>query len=119
MTFAGRNQAGRIPIVSRSAFLCLLLGLSLLPACTSLTSEGAKVRVTMNPDAVHGCEFLGNVSASSGWGGPAGGNAGEESVQYQMQNETAKHGGNVLFIVSSKARYSTRGVGEAYRCPPR
>jgi hypothetical protein len=64
----------------------MLLSLVALPACSSLTPEGAKVRVTANPDVVRGCEFVGNVVGSSGWGGPAGGNIGEDQVQIKMQN---------------------------------
>lgn len=91
-----------------------------LGACASLSREGQRVRVTTNPDVVRGCEFVGNTKASSGWGGPAGGNMGEDQVQTKMQNETAKLGGNVLFLTSNKAGGyggSSRGVGEAYRCP--
>jgi len=97
-----------------------ILALPLISCTASLTPMGAKVRVTTNPDVVRGCEFLGNASASSGWGGPAGGNIGEESVQNQLQNKTAEMGGNVLFLTSNKAGGyggSSRGVGEAYRCP--
>lgn len=91
-----------------------------IAACASLTPEGQHVRVTTNPDVVRGCDFVGNTKASSGWGGPAGGNMGEDQVQTKMQNETAKMGGNVLFLTSNKAGGyggSSRGVGEAYRCP--
>jgi hypothetical protein len=98
----------------------VLLGLGTLPACSSLTPEGSRVRVTTNPDVVRGCEFLGNAVGSSGWGGPAGGNIGEDQVQIKMQNEAAKMGGNVLFLISNKAGGyggSSRGVAEVYRCP--
>ena len=94
---------------------CVLLG-----ACASLTPAGQRVRVTVNPDVVRGCEFVGNVKARSGWGGPAGGNIGEDQVQTKMQNEVAELGGNVLFLTSNKAGGyggSSRGVGEAYKCP--
>jgi hypothetical protein len=48
-----------------------------LSGCASLTKEGRHVRVTNNPDVVRGCKFVGNIKASSGWGGPAGGNLGQ------------------------------------------
>jgi hypothetical protein len=90
-----------------------------LIACASLSPAGQGVRVTVNPDVVRGCEFVGNVKASSGWGGPAGGNIGEDQVQIKMQNETAELGGDVLFLTSNQAGGyggSSRGVGEAYNC---
>lgn len=97
-----------------------LIGVGLvLAGCVSLSPAGQRVRVTANPDVVHGCEFVGNITASSGWGGPAAGNIGEDQVQTKMQNETAELGGNVLFLTSNKAGGyggSSRGIGEAYKC---
>ncbi len=87
--------------------------------CASLSPEGRGVRVTTNPDVVRGCEFVANIKGKSGWGGPAGGNIGEDQVQTKMQNETAKIGADVLFLTSNKAGGyggSSRGVGEAYNC---
>lgn len=91
----------------------------LASGCASLSAEGKLVRVTNNPDVVRGCKFVGNVKASSGWGGPAGGNIGEDQVQTKLQNETAEMGGNVLYITSNRAGGyggSSRGIGEAYQC---
>jgi len=100
-----------IPIVGTA--LCVV-------SCAHLSPEGQKVRVTVNPDVVHGCEFVGNVKAGSGWGGAMASNAGEDQVQVKMQNVTAKLGGNVLFLTSSKGGQSgARGIGEAYKCPPK
>ncbi len=102
-------------------FAVLLLALVVCLACASLTPEGARVRVTQNPDVVRGCEFLGNAKASSGWGGPAGGNMGEDEVQTKLQNEAARMGGNVVFLISNKAGGyggSSRGVAEVYKCAP-
>jgi hypothetical protein len=82
-------------------------------ACISTSPEGAKVRVTSNPDVVKGCQFLGNVKATSGWGGPAGTGLGTSNTEKTLQNKTAKLGGNVLFIISS----GVHATGEAYRCP--
>lgn len=89
----------------------------LVTGCASLSPEGQRVRVTVNPDVVRGCEFVGNVKTSSGWGGSAAGNMGEDQVQIKLQNETAKLGGNVLFLTSNEAGGATaRGIGEAYKC---
>ena len=88
--------------------------------CAGLSPEGARVRLTNNPDVVKDCTFVANVKGKSGWGGPAGGQIGEDQVEIKMKNQTAKIGGNTLYLISSKAGGyggSSRGVGEAYRCP--
>jgi hypothetical protein len=90
-----------------------LLFLSLLcAACVSTTPAGEKVRITANPDAVKGCKFLGNVKATSGWGGSAGTGLASSNTEKTLQNKTAALGGNVLFEVQSGIHAS----GEAYRC---
>jgi hypothetical protein len=97
----------------------IVLAAIMVSGCASLTAQGKLVRVTSNPDVVRGCKFVGNVKASSGWGGPAGGNMGEDQVQTKLQNETAEMGGNVLYLTSNRAGGyggSSRGIGEAYRC---
>lgn len=87
--------------------------LVVLAACVSTSPGGAKVRVTSNPDVVKGCEFLGNVKATSGWGGPAGTGLGTSNTEKTLQNKTAELGGNVVFIIAS----GVHATGEAYRCP--
>lgn len=93
--------------------LATLLPLT-LAGCLSASPSGQKVRVTANPDTVRGCEFLGNVKAHSGWGGPAGSGAAASNIEATMQNRTAELGGNVLFVVRNEGSH---GSGEAYRCP--
>jgi hypothetical protein len=91
-----------------------------IAGCAGLSPEGAGVRLTNNPDVVKDCIFVANVKGKSGWGGPAGGQMGEDQVEIKMKNQTAKVGGNTLYLISSKAGGyggSSRGVGEAYRCP--
>lgn len=95
--------------MKRRIVLVLLAGM--LPACVSTTPRGAEVRVTGNPDAVKGCEFLGNVKATSTFHGAAGGLA-SSNTEKTLQNKTAALGGNVVFVVSSGVHAS----GEAYRC---
>jgi len=88
--------------------------------CAGLSPEGARVRLTNNPDVVKDCTFVANVKGKSGWGGPAGGQIGEDQVEIKMKNQTATIGANTLYLISSKAGGyggSSRGVGEAYRCP--
>lgn len=91
-----------------------LLALTLLVAgCVSTSPEGERVRVTSNPDVVNGCKFLGNVKATSGWGGPAGSGLASSNTTKTLQNKTAELGGNVLFVVES----GIHAEGEAYLCP--
>jgi hypothetical protein len=82
--------------------------------CVSANPEAQKVRVTNNPDVVRGCEFLGNVKAMSGWGGSAGGGIAAANIEETLKERTHALGGNVVFMV---ANASSRGTGEAYRCP--
>jgi hypothetical protein len=86
----------------------------LLASCVSTTPEGAKVRITSNPDVVKGCQFLGNVKATSGWGGNAGTGLATSNTEKTLQNKTAELGGNVIFINSS----GIHATGEAYKCTP-
>ena len=85
-----------------------------LPSCVSVTAAGEKVRVTANPDVVRGCEFLTNLSSTSGWGGPAGTAGGTANNEATLRNDTAARGGNVLYLLQS----GVHATGEAYRCPP-
>jgi hypothetical protein len=101
--------------MTRSASLRVVgvaLALTFLNGCVSVSEKGSQVRVTSNPDAVRGCQFLGNVKATSGWGGSAGTGLAGSNTEKSLQNKTADLGGNVLFVVSSGIHAS----GEAYRC---
>lgn len=57
--------------------------------------------MTRNPDAVRGCEFIGNVRPATATSNPI----------YSMRLRTDELGGNVLFIVTERPH-----TGEAYRC---
>lgn len=96
--------------MSRSGLLFVCA--ALLSACVSTTPQGARVRVTSNPDVVKPCKFLGNVRATSGWGGSAGTGLAGSNTEKTLQNKTASLGGNVVFVVASGIHAS----GEAYRC---
>jgi hypothetical protein len=95
------------------AVAVVLLLAVLATGCVSTTPEAEQVRVTSNPDVVKGCKFLGNVKATSGWGGPAGSGLASSNTTKTLQNKTAKLGGNVLFVVES----GVHAEGEAYLCP--
>jgi len=88
----------------------------LLAGCASTSPEAERVRVTNNPDVVHQCKFLGNVHASSGWGGLAG-SLGEADVETDLRQKTADLKGDTVYIVNASSnRGGARGIGEAYRC---
>jgi hypothetical protein len=88
--------------------------LLLVCACTSTSPAGEKVRVTSNPEAIKGCELLGPVKGSSGWGGAATANVSENNSMNALRDNAAKMGANVVLMVSSG---TTRKEGEAYKCP--
>lgn len=90
----------------------LVLSTLAMLSCVTTTPSGSRVRVTSNPDVVKGCEFLGNVKATSGWGGSAGTGLAGSNTEKTLQNKTAALGGNVVFVVASGIHAS----GEAYRC---
>lgn len=95
-----------------SRLVLLLVCAVALLSCVSTTPQGQKVRVTSNPDVVKPCQFLGNVRATSGWGGSAGTGLAGSNTEKTLQNKTASLGGNVVFVVASGIHAS----GEAYRC---
>ena len=85
---------------------------TMIASCVSTTPAGEKVRVTSNSDIVKGCKFLGNVKATSSFGGSGGTGLAGSNTEKTLQNKTAELGGNVVFVVSSGIHAS----GEAYRC---
>lgn len=95
--------------------LLLTLIVMSVTGCAGLSAEGARVRLTNNPDVVKGCEFIANVKGSSGWGRNAA-QLGENNVENKMKNQTAKLGGNTVYLISSKSGFTSYGIGEAYRC---
>src|ERR1041385_3096681 len=98
----------------RKAILCcLIFGAAALYSCVSASPEAQKVRVTSNPDVVRNCEFLGNVKAMSGWGGPAGSGIAGHNIEETLKQRTHDLGGNVVFVVGNAG---SKGTGEAYRC---
>ena len=70
-----------------SRILLLASALLLAVGCSTLTPEGAKVRLTSNPDVVRGCAFLGNVKAASNWNPQMTGNLGPEQVETKLRNQ--------------------------------
>lgn len=98
-------------VTVRRSVRILAAGLLLLTgACVTVSQEGQEVRVTSNPDVVKGCQFLGNVKATSGFGGDTA--LAASNTEKTLQNKAAKLGANVVFVVASGGH----ATGEAYRC---
>jgi hypothetical protein len=91
-----------------------LTALAVLPlaACITASPAAEKIRMTSNPEVVRGCKFLGNVRATSGWGGSAGTGIAGHNTDVALREKTAKLGGNVVYVVESGIHAS----GEAYFC---
>ena len=101
------------PVREKRAMGCLaLLCVLALTACISASPAAEKVRTTSNPEVVRGCKFLGNVRATSGFGGSAGTGIAGHNTDVTLREKTAKLGGNVVFVVESGIHAS----GEAYLC---
>lgn len=95
--------------VNRAALLLLLPALG----CISASPAANAVRMTSNPDVVRNCKFVGNVRATSGWGGHAGTGIAGHNTDVALREKTAKLGGNTVFVVAS----GIHAAGEAYSCP--
>jgi hypothetical protein len=80
-----------------------VVGLSvlLLAGCATLTPEGAKVRITNNPQATAGCKFLGNVKGK---------------FDNDLRSEAAKLGADVVFNMTQPNEPHIWQHGEAYSC---
>jgi hypothetical protein len=77
-------------VITTLAAVVLVIG------CVSASPEAQKVRVTSNPDVVKPCQFLGNVKAMSGWGGPAGSGMAGNNIEETLKERTHKLGGTVV-----------------------
>jgi len=86
---------------------------------TTATGAAARVRITSNPEAVHGCKFLGQVNGSDHLnGGQFGQAAAEESATNEMKNQTNAMGGNIILLTRSTTNTGgSSQLGEAYACP--
>jgi uncharacterized protein YbjQ (UPF0145 family) len=97
---------------------CSTLLLTLLTACTTLSPAAEHVRVTANPEAVHGCALLGEVKgADRMWGGAFGQGVAESNAWNELKNRAAAMGADTVLMVTSSTGFSgSRQIGEAYRC---
>jgi hypothetical protein len=87
-----------------------------LTGCATLSPEGELVSVVRNALAVGDCASLGEVEATSGWGGLFAGAAGLESNKRSLRTEAARRGGDTLLILAERATFAPHTIGEVYRC---
>jgi uncharacterized protein YbjQ (UPF0145 family) len=85
---------------------------------TTLTPEGARVRVTSNPEAVHGCTLVGEVKGADHMnGGLLGQGAAQETAMRELKNRAAAMGADTVLMVTSTTNTSgSVQLGEGYRC---
>lgn len=96
--------------------LVLCVGIS---GCTTVTKQGAIVRVVNNVEAVKDCKYLRQLESSSSWGGLASGVAFDNAMN-EMKNKTAEMGGNTVYSTAMLSSWGgTRMIGDAYNCPER
>jgi hypothetical protein len=97
--------------------LQLILISTILTSCsTTLTANGAKVRVVRHSEKTRTCKRLAEVKASSMMGGLFAGMAYEKSIN-EVKNQTAEAGGNVVELLDSHNGWSgTNMIGNAYLC---
>lgn len=85
---------------------------------TDLTPEGAKVRITSNPEGVRGCKLIGEVKgADHKNGGTMGQGFAQETAMRELKNRAAAAGANVVLMITSTTNTSgSVQLGEGYRC---
>jgi uncharacterized protein YbjQ (UPF0145 family) len=98
--------------------IALFAILSAACVTTALTPEGAKVRVTSNPEAVHGCTLVGEVKGADHMnGGMMGQGAAQETAMRELKNRAAAMGADTVLMVTSTTNTSSSvQLGEGYRC---
>ncbi len=102
-------------ILSSTIFLFVVIALS--GCATTLSNKGELIRVTNRSEDVKNCEYLGQVSSSSSWGGFAATGVGFESAMNELKNKAADIGANVLLTqVISNTMGGTQMIGDAYYC---
>ena len=91
----------------------LIAVMGLLTGCVSASHEGDAIRVVRNPNDVATCRSLGQIQATSGWGG---------FLRMQVwrttstRNEAASRGGDTLSILGERPTLAPKTFGEVYRC---
>ena len=79
--------------------------------------DGKPVVTTSNPAVVERCEFLGNVSAYSGWGGAMAQGMGEANSTSKAIRKAAALGGDTILIATQNVgAFGATLQGSVFRC---
>lgn len=98
-------------------FFLVALTVIFTGCATRLSPTAKTVRVTSQIEIIEKCIYLGQVNASSIWGGYALTGLGFESAMNELKNKVAEMGGNVLLTqIVSNTLGGTRMIGDAYKC---
>jgi hypothetical protein len=74
--------------------------------------------VVEQAEFVRGCRFLATVEGSSGWGGTAASDLGQENAENEARSKAGALGANMLVRQTARSGISRSVVrGDAYYCP--
>lgn len=99
----------------RSSIRALVVVPLVVTACTSVTPEGQKVRVTDDKRASDGCRYVGEVHAKGFMGDDQRAFLAENDAHNKLRNRAAKLGANLVILTWESQRGSTQR-GEAFEC---
>jgi hypothetical protein len=91
--------------------------LGLIAACGTSLSKGAmRIRDAESAD-VGGCEFVGRVAGSSGWGGTSACGTGQRNAMNEAREQAAELGAtHVMWKVVTCDMGGAQADGEAFVC---
>ena len=105
--------------MSRSIGMLFLSAVTLcLASCTTRLSKPAENVKLANDEMVAGCDLLGVVSGSSGWGNLAA-SAGQVNARNEAQERAARLGATHLVWIAVAGGYSPSASAYAYDCKNR
>lgn len=94
----------------------LVILLPLLAGCATTPSPQAVAVQDADTAMVTGCQFVGDVTGSSGWGGIAA-STGTRNAQNEARDQAAQLHATHLVWSQLSGGWSPSVSGKAYRCP--
>lgn len=83
--------------------------------CATRQSQQAAEVLTADERMVDGCQLLGEVDGSSGWGGVAA-SKGMNNARNEAREKAARLGATHVVWMNMAGGYTPYAVGRAYRC---
>lgn len=100
----------------RNALFCVVLAACLAcQSCATTPSASASRVADADQGMVAGCQFVGEVQGSSGWGGLAA-STGMENAKNEAREKAAKLGATNIIWHSIAGGYAPYVSGRAYSC---